>query len=404
MRNVVFVAPFPIETTLRFARALRGLDGVRLLGIVHDAPGGGDARLFDDVVTVADPLDPRQLLAGAREIVRRHGPIHRISGILEPLQVPIAAIREALGIQGMDVRTSELFRDKARMKDALRAAGLPCARHALVVTLADAERFVEQVGFPVVLKPPAGMACKATWRVDGHEALRQALAALHPSGAEPVLVEEFLRGREHSFDAISVGGEVKMFSISRYHPSCLEVMQNPWIQWVVILPRDISGADLADARELGFAALRALGQHSGFTHMEWFRRDDGSLAIGEIAARPPGAQFVRLMSLAYDADLYRAWARAIVDDAFDGPWERRWSTGCAYLRGMGRGRVVATDGLERAQELVGPLVVEAKLPAFGAQKSDSYEGDGYAIVRDHDTDKVRAALGTIVETVRVRYG
>jgi formate-dependent phosphoribosylglycinamide formyltransferase (GAR transformylase) len=404
MRNVVFVAPFPIETTLRFGRALRGLDGVRMLGIVHEAPGGSDARMFDDVVKVADPLDPRQLLMGAQELQRRHGKIHRIAGILEPLQVPIAAIRQELGIEGMDVRTSELFRDKAQMKDALRAAGLPCARHALAVTLADAERFVAQVGFPVVLKPPAGMACKATWRVDGQEALRQALAALGPSAAEPVLVEEFLRGAEYSFDAITVGGEVKMFSISRYHPSCLEVMQNPWIQWVVILPRDISGPELADARDLGLAAIRALGQRNGFTHMEWFRREDGSLAIGEIAARPPGAQFVRLMSLAYDADLYRAWARAIIDEAFDGPWERRWSTGCAYLRGMGRGRVVATEGLERAQELVGPMVVEAKLPAFGAPKSDSYEGDGYAIVRHDDTEAVRRALGTIVETVRVRYG
>jgi formate-dependent phosphoribosylglycinamide formyltransferase (GAR transformylase) len=404
MRNVAFVAPFPIETTMRFARALRGLDGVRMLGIVHDPPGGSDAGLYDDVVRVADPLDPRQLALGARELVRRHGPIHRITGILEPLQVPIAAIREDLGIDGMDVHTAELFRDKARMKDALRAAGLPCARHALAARLEDAERFVRDVGFPVVLKPPAGMACKATWRIDDAEALRQAMAAMAPSDAEPVLVEEFLRGREHSFETITVGGEVKLWSLSRYEPSCLEVMQNPWIQWVVVLPRDVSGPEFADARELGLAAVRALGLRTGFTHMEWFRKGDGSLAIGEIAARPPGAQFVRLTGLCHDADLYRAWARAIVDEAFDGPWERRWSAGCAYLRGMGRGRVVATEGLDRAQELVGPLVVEAKLPAFGAPKSDSYEGDGYVIVRDHDEGRVRAALRTIIETVRVRYG
>ena len=39
-------------------------------------------------------------------------------------------------------------------------------------------------------------------------------------------------------------------------------------------------------------AVKALGLETGFTHMEWFRRDDGSLAIGEIAARPPGAHIV----------------------------------------------------------------------------------------------------------------
>jgi formate-dependent phosphoribosylglycinamide formyltransferase (GAR transformylase) len=404
MRHVVFVAPFPIETTMRFARALGALDGVRLTGIVHEPPAGPDARLYHDVVRVADPLDPRQLLMGAQELRRRHGPIHHLTGILEPLQVPIAAIREELGIAGMDARTAELFRDKARMKDALRAAGLPCARHALAAALSDAELFVRDVGFPVVLKPPAGMACKATWRIDDAEALRQAMAAMAPTERQPVLVEEFLRGREHSFETITVGGDVKLWSISQYEPSCLDVMQNPWIQWTVTLPRDVSGPELADARALGLAAVRALGLRTGFTHMEWFRREDGSLAIGEIAARPPGAQFVRLTGLAHDADLYRAWARAIVDEAFDGPWERRWSTGCAYLRGMGRGRVVAVDGLDRAQQKVGAMVVEAKMPTFGAPKSDSYEGDGYAIVRDRETDAVRAALRTIIETVRVRYG
>ena len=46
------------------------------------------------------------------------------------------------------------------------------------------------------------------------------------------------------------------------------------------------------------------------THFE--RRDDGSLAIGEIAARPPGANFVEMMGFGHETDMYRAWARAIV--------------------------------------------------------------------------------------------
>ena len=34
--------------------------------------------------------------------------------------------------------------------------------------------------------------------------------------------------------------------------------------------------------------LRALGLRTGFTHMEWFRRPDGSVAVSEVAARPNG--------------------------------------------------------------------------------------------------------------------
>jgi len=180
-------------------------------------------------------------------------------------------------------------------------------------------------------------------------------------------------------------------------------METPWIQWVTVLPRTINDPEFNDARELGVKVVKALGLETGFTHMEWFRRDDGSLAIGEIAARPPGAHIVRMNSYAHDVDMYRAWARAAVDDAFDGPYERKYAVGCAFLRGHGRGRVTRVTGVDRAQALIGNAVVEAKLPPVGAPKSDSYEGDGFVIVRDPDTEVVKAAMKTVIETIQVAY-
>ncbi|HVK84462.1 MAG TPA: ATP-grasp domain-containing protein [Kofleriaceae bacterium] len=404
MRNVIFAAPFPLETTMRFARAASRLSGVRLLGIVQQPPGGDDARIFSDVVQVADGLDAGQLIKAARVLEARHGTIHRVLGILEPLQVQLAEVRRALGVAGTDPQTADLFRDKARMKDELRRHGLPCARHALIRSWAEAEAFVAQVGFPLVLKPTDGMGCKATWRIQSVDELRGALRALHASPEHPALAEEFLRGREFSFETITVGGEVQFQSCSRYYPTPLEVTETPWIQWVVVLPRVIDGPDFSDARELGMRAVKALGLQTGFTHMEWFRRDDGSLAIGEIAARPPGANIVLGNSYAHDTDMYRAWARAVVDEAFDGPWERKYAVGIAFLRGIGQGRVVRVSGVERANELVGRHVVESRLPARGAPRSDSYEGDGYVIVRDPDTEVVKAAMTKVIETVRVEYG
>ncbi len=403
MRNVVFVAPFPLETTLRFVRAVGRLGGVRLLGVAQEAPGGSDRGLFADLVTVTDALDTRQLLEATRLLERRHGRIHRLIGILEPLQVQLAQVRQAMGIAGTSPETAELFRDKARMKDELRRHGLPCARHRLIHGWGDAEAFVREVGFPIVLKPLAGMGCKSTWRIHSIEDLRGALAASHASPERPALAEEFLRGREYSFETITVGGDVRFQSASRYYPTPLEVMETPWIQWVVVLPRVIDGPDFADARALGVKTVKALGLDTGMTHMEWFRRDDGSIAIGEIAARPPGANIVRMNSLAHDTDMYLAWARAVVDDAFDGPFERKYAVGCAFLRGIGRGRVVAVHGVERANERVGKVVVEAKLPDRGTPKSDSYEGDGYVIVRDPDTEVVKRAMNIVIETIRVEY-
>src|SRR4029078_12832953 len=101
---------------------------------------------------------------------------------------------------------------------------LPCARHRLIRDAGDAEAFVREVGFPIVLKPPAGAGSKATWRIRNADELRGALAAVHPSAGNPTLAEEFLRGQEFSFETLTVGGNGRFHSISRYFPGPREVM------------------------------------------------------------------------------------------------------------------------------------------------------------------------------------
>ncbi len=404
MRHIVFIAPFPAETTLRFVRATRSLTGVRVTGVVNKPPGGSDARLFDDMAHVERPMDLSHLRQAVSQLCERHGNPHRIIGLLEPLQTELARLREEFDVAGMRVATAELFRDKGKMKDALREAGLPCARHRLLRSHEDAADFVREVGFPIVLKPPAGMGCKATWRIRSMDHLRSALEVLRPGASNPSLAEEWIRGREHSLETITVDGVVKLSSITEYHPTPLEVVENPWVQWVVVAPRDIDGPEYAEAHALAARAISAFGLGSAMTHMEWFRRDDGSLAIGEIAARPPGANIARMTGLAYDTSMYRAWARAVVDDAFDGPWQRKYATGVAFLRGLGHGRVLAVDGVRRAHEAIGEIVVESRIPTIGAPKSDSYEGDGFVIVRHANTEVVKRAMRTVIETIRVFYG
>ena len=56
---------------------------------------------------------------------RQLGQVQRLLAVLEQLQVPLAQVREPLGIPGMDAATAGNFRDKARMKTVLRAAGVP---------------------------------------------------------------------------------------------------------------------------------------------------------------------------------------------------------------------------------------------------------------------------------------
>ncbi|MSP56995.1 MAG: ATP-grasp domain-containing protein [Myxococcales bacterium] len=401
MRTVLFVAPFLMEATLKFVQAAATVQNARIVVLTADKAEKVPAGCIH--YHVSDPTSAGQLIAAGRAIAREAGPIHRVIGILENVQEQIAMLREALGVSGPDVATAERFRDKSVMKDALRAAGLPCARHKLLFTQADAHAFVREVGFPIVLKPPSGAGCKATYRLGDAQALAAALAEIRPSPDRVVLAEEFVSGEEHCYDTITIGGKTVFQNIGRYYPGPLDVTRNDWIQWCVVLPRDISGAEFDPVRKVGPAVIKALGLRTGMTHMEWFRRPDGSPVVSEIGARPPGAQFVSVMSCVHDRSMYQAWAQAVIDDKVEGPFERKYAAGVAFLRGTGSGRVARVDNIDKAQSLMGKLVVEAQLPVVGREKSTSYEGDGFVILRHPDTAVVEHALETLIQTVHVHY-
>jgi phosphoribosylaminoimidazole carboxylase (NCAIR synthetase) len=400
-----FVAPFLLEATTRFVLAAARLPGVQLALVTSEPEDRIPAELRATLAAhwrVDDALDPGQL-AGAVQAVGAHlGPVRRLLAVLEQLQVPLAQVREHLGIEGMDVATARNFRDKAQMKTVLRGSGVPCARHRLADSAAAALGFAEEVGFPLVVKPPAGAGAKSTFRLDDADDLRVWLEAAPPAPGRLALLEEFLSGEEGSYDSVMVDGNLVWHSVSNYLPTPLEVLRNPWIQWIVMMPRDIDGPEYAGIRATAPAALRALGLGTGLTHMEWFRRPDGTVAVSEVAVRPPGAQITSMLCYAHDLDLYSAWAQLLVHGSFDPP-ERTWSVGTVYLRGQGTGTVRAVHGLDRLEEL-GPVVVEWRLPQPGQVASGSYEGDGYVIVRHADTAVVTDALRRLVTGVRVELG
>jgi biotin carboxylase len=352
---------------------------------------------------VRDGLDAEQIGEAVAALASRIGSVERLLGALEQLQVPLAEVREHFGIAGMGVATAHNFRDKARMKDVLREADVPCARHQLAPSGDAARKFADAVGYPLVVKPPAGAAARNTFRVDDDQALEQCLGALRPSDSAPLLLEEFVTGDEHSFDSVCLQGRLVWHSLTHYTPGPLDVLEHPWIQWTVLLPREIDHPRYDDIRQVGGRALQALGMETGLSHLEWFRRADGQIAVSEVAARPPGAQFTTLISYAHDVDFYRAWARLMISEEFDPP-PRRYAAGIAYLRGQGRGRVTTIHGLERAQRELGALVAEVRLPRPGQLPASSYEGDGYVVLRHPRTEVVAEALRKLVTIIRVELG
>jgi biotin carboxylase len=407
MPAVVFVAPYFTETTKRYLEATASLPGVRM-GVVSQEPEQllppEFRRLFAAHYRVDDPFDPRQIAHASRQIEARIGRVERLLAVMEQLQVPVAEARELLDLPGMRAEQARNFRDKQRMKDALAAAGLPVARHRLVRTEDEAVRFAAEVGYPVVVKPPAGAASQSTFRARDEAALRSVLAPAEAAGGGMALLEEQVVGQECSFDAFLLHGELLFHSVSRYHPNPLVLMENPWIQGIVVVPREHYPPEQEDIRALAPRALEALGLWTGMCHLEWFRRPDGGLTISEVGARPAGAHITTIVDRAHDGDCAAAWARLMVYERFEPFPERRYAAGAAYLRGQGQGRVRAVHGLDVVARDVGHLVTDYQLPEIGRERGPAFDGDGFILLRHPETRVVDEALRHIIETVRVELG
>ena len=225
MKNVVVVAPFFLDNTLRLVRAAAELDGTRV-SVISSDPLSKLPPAYREVVElhyrVDNCLDGAQLTRACQWIARRMGGIDCLLGALEQLQLPLAVAREACDIPGLGIEAATAFRDKTRMKDKFREAGVPCARHRRIESERDLRSFVAEVGLPVIVKPIDGLGSRGTHRIVTDADVTAALKALDPSPTRPLQAEEFVQGIERTYETVTIGGKPVGHSGTFYLPGPLE--------------------------------------------------------------------------------------------------------------------------------------------------------------------------------------
>ncbi len=382
-KDVLMFSPgYPAEMPY-FTRGLAEV-GARVWGL-GDQPAGA----LPDVVRhalagylqVRDLWDERRLLD---DIQRWRGPrgFDRVECLWEPGMILAARLREALGAAGMSEAETVPFRDKGRMKEVLDAAGLRTPRHFRAKTADGVREAAERVGYPVCVKPIAGAGSADTHKVTDPGDLERVLQATQH--VPEVSVEEWIEGEEYTFDTICADGKILYYNVAWYRPKPIVGRSVEWISPQTVTLRDVDHPDLQGGIELGVRVLKALGFHTGFTHMEWFRKPDGEAVFGEIAARPPGARSTELMNYGCDIDVFRGWAEAVVHGRWSQPLERKYNSAVIFKRAQGQGRIQRIEGLDSLLEHYGDWIVNVNLLPLGAPRRNwkaTLISDGYVILR-----------------------
>ncbi len=404
--NVLMFSPgFPAEM-LYFTRGLARV-GARVLGL-----GDQPVEMLPEAArdSLSDYLRVRNLFdeSGVVEEVKHWATkvqVDRVECLWEPGMILAARLREALGLPGMTVEETIPFRDKERMKQVLDDAGVRTPRHRRASTDAEVREGVEQVGFPVCIKPIAGAGSADTYRVDNEEQLEDVLARI--AHVPEVSVEEFIEGEEYTFDTICSSGRVHYHNVAWYRPRPLIARTEQWISPQTVSLRAIEAPHVAPGIEMGHAVLKALGFRTGFTHMEWFLKDNGEAVFGEIGARPPGARSVDIMNYASDVDVYTGWAEAVCHDRFSQTAERKYNAAVIFKRAQGEGRIRHIEGLEPLLREFGNAVVCVDLLPIGHPRRNwraTLISDGYLIVRHPDLKTAMAMADRVGTDLKLYAG
>ncbi|MSP26556.1 MAG: ATP-grasp domain-containing protein [Myxococcales bacterium] len=319
--------------------------------------------------------------------------IDRIESLWEPTVLLAARVRELLGVPGMSRDTVLGFRDKQLMKERVARAGVRVPLSRRVTTADEARDAASEIGFPVIIKPIAGAGSADTFRCDCRADLESALARMAHIG--DASLEEFIEGEEFTWDAISVQGRPVFESATQYHPRPLIARSEQWVSPAQLTFRDPHHPALAGGAALGRKVLAALGMGTGFTHMEWYKKQNGEVVFGEIAARSGGGHLIDMMNWANDIDVYREWARAVCWGRFEATAAHRYHVAMVFKRAQGEGRIARIEGLGALKAACGPAWVGDHLLPIGTRRRNwkqTVVSDGGVALRHPDYATCRALM------------
>ncbi len=328
--NFVFISPNFPQTYWNFCERLRRR-GVNVLGI-GDAPYESlspelKANLTEyyQVSSLEDYEQPFQAVAW---FSHKYGKIDWLESNNEYWLELDARLRTDFNVTtGVQLKDIAKFKSKAAQKIYYAKGKVPTARQHKVTTQENAKVFLEEVGYPVIVKPEIGVGAEATYKVS-NDAELNAFFAVKP--AVPYVMEEFVTGDIYSYDAIVDSHGKPLFESSAlFPPSVMDIVIGNLDMPYYVLP-EVPG----QLRERGRATVKAFGVKSRFVHFEFFRLTKARKGLGEVGdfvgletnMRPAGGYTPDMMNFAHSTDVYTIWADMVVSDkrllpeSFDDHW------------------------------------------------------------------------------------
>ena len=309
-----------------------------------------------------DPSAPGFRYADRRAIVstedepaiERLASAERVDGVIAPgIDWPVAiAARVAARIglpHPISPEAAVLSTSKLRQRERFAAAGIPQPRFVVCSGVEEAVAAAQELGYPCVVKAPDRQGQRGLSLVT--EARRMASAvevALDASRSATLIVEEHVAGREVTVNGFSLDGRFRPLTVTDRltagPPAFGVAMAHVW-------PSELEPQQIGAAIDVASAAAAAIGVASGPTYTQVLLGPDGSVRIGELAARLGGGHDAELCRAVLGVDLNGAALGAALGrdiHSYDLAPAAQVGGGCIRFLVAPVGALRDVTGLERA--------------------------------------------------------
>ena len=226
-----------------------------------------------------------------------------------------ARLRTDFNIPGAKLDDVVSFTSKSNMKEFYIKAGVPVARYKFCTNIEEDLKFIETVGYPVIVKPNVGVGAQATYRVNSKEELE----AFYNKGIQvPYIMEEYIEGNIISFDGICDSHSNVVFCDNEVFPPSIMDIVNENLEVSYYVNKEVPN----DLYDIGSRVIKAFNIKSRYFHLEFFKltkAKPGLGKIGDIVALevnmiPPGGYAPDMIKFAHSVDTYQIYADVILYD------------------------------------------------------------------------------------------
>lgn len=314
MKNFVFISPNFPANYWNFCRELKN-NGLNVLGIGDCPYNSLNPKLKEclrEYYWVPRLENYEDVYRAVAFFIYKYGKIDYIESNNEYWLERDAMLRTAFNVKtGFTQKDMKKIKFKSQMKKYYAKAGIKTAEYCLVKSLNGCRKFIDKVGYPVVVKPDNGVGANSTYKLNCDEELVKFLKA---KPDVPYIMEELIDGEVNTYDAVVDGGGNPIFETGNVTVNDLMTVVNEndnSVFYIVKEPFD-------DVREAGRKTLKAFGVKSRFIHFEFFRlrRDQrigkkGEIVALEVNMRPSGGISPDMMNYANSINVYKVWADMI---------------------------------------------------------------------------------------------